>query len=96
MITKIPTWKDTHDKLAKEHKLLLAEFEQYKLESIKWGVGDLINMNKNPSKQKINKTQEALEDMIHHHDCNYGITWETLEYYRKEYELPKFSGFSEV
>jgi hypothetical protein len=30
------------------------------------------------------KFQDALESMIHHHDCTIGITWETIDYYLDE------------
>lgn len=31
------------------------------------------------------KFKEALEEMIYRHDCQLGITWDTVEYYLEEY-----------
>ena len=30
------------------------------------------------------KFEEALESMIHHHDAEYGITWDSVDYYLDE------------
>ena len=35
------------------------------------------------------KFQEVLESMIQHHDCNIGITWDTIDFYLDEYCLLK-------
>lgn len=32
-----------------------------------------------------NRFDEALNNMINKHDCSYGITWNTVEYYLNEY-----------
>ena len=32
----------------------------------------------------FDKFEDALESMIHHHDAEYGICWETLKYYLDE------------
>lgn len=31
------------------------------------------------------KFEEALENMVRHHDCQYGITWDTVKYYLDEF-----------
>ena len=31
------------------------------------------------------KFADALDNMIDHHDCEYGITWNTVEFYLIEY-----------
>jgi hypothetical protein len=63
------------------------EFAQYKRESIKWSVEDFIETTKQGGYYEISKekAQEALEDMIHHHDASYGISWNTLEFYIEKY-----------
>lgn len=64
-----------------EWEKLKAEFEQYKLESIKWGIEDFIDLEVDGFEINEEQAQEALEEMIHQHDCNYGITWDSLSYY---------------
>ena len=60
---------------------LLKEFEQYKLESIKWGVSDFTEYELPGWQISKEQAQDALERMIHNHDCNYGIDWNSIEYY---------------
>jgi len=61
---------------------LKEEFEQYKKESIKWGIEDFISRAEDIGYTITEEdAQNSLEDMIDNHDCNYGITWETLDYY---------------
>ena len=62
------------------------EFEQYRKESVKWSIEDFIGRAKETG-YRISKAkaQDALEDMIHHHDAEYGICWTTLDYYIQQY-----------
>jgi len=67
-------WKTKYDKLLKE-------FEQYKKESIKWGVEDFTMLEVDGYEISDEQAQKALEAMIHDHDANYGITWADVEFY---------------
>lgn len=57
--------------------------------SVTWGVEDFKNRVLHlqevfPEKKYIfdeTKFEESLEEMISNHDANYGITWETIDYY---------------
>lgn len=60
---------------------LLKEFEQYKLESVKWSVEDFTSLEVDGEEISEDAAQDALEDMIRHHDCNNGITWDSVTYY---------------
>jgi len=64
---------------------LLKEFRQYKLESIKWGVKDFTSLEVDGQEISEENAQIALTDMIRHHDCNNGITWDTIDYYFSKY-----------
>ncbi len=78
------TWKEP--KVAeKALKELQEEFEQYKKESIKWSVEDFLGQELDGYSITEEQAQEALEDMIHNHDCTIGITWETIDYYIEEH-----------
>lgn len=72
--------------LEQKYEDLLQEFEQYKKESIKWSVEDF---NHECLSDEYSLTEEqaqkALEDMIDSHDCNNGISWNTLECYKEMY-----------
>lgn len=69
---------------------LKAEFEQYKKESIKWGAEDFIDRAKDIGYEiSEDKAQECLEEMIDNHDCNNGITWDTLDYYIEQHGIKK-------
>lgn len=69
----------------KEYELLTAEFEQYKKESVKWGIEDFMQTEHSYCGKKYTITkeqaQDALERMIYKHDANEGIHWETIKYY---------------
>jgi hypothetical protein len=71
------------------YEQLLAEFQQYKKESIKWSVQDFIEYNDSAYTIDKEAAQEALEDMIKHHDASYGITWNDVAYYIEEYGTEK-------
>lgn len=69
----------------KRYESLQEEFEKYKRESIKWSVEDFTTMEKEGWSITKKQAQEALEDMIRRHDAQYGISWDTVEYYIEEY-----------
>lgn len=71
-----------------KYEQLLAEFEQYKKESVKWSVEDFLDHEQDEYVISKEQAQEALEKMIHDHDCGYGITWDTVEYYISEFGTP--------
>jgi len=64
---------------------LLKEFEQYKRESVKWGIEDFTEYNHDKYTITPEKAQEALEHMIYKHAASIGITWDTIEYYLSEH-----------
>lgn len=64
-----------------KYEQLLSEFEQYKKESIKWSVDDFLEYEQDEYVISKEQAQKALESMIHYHDCNDGITWDSLMYY---------------
>ena len=64
---------------------LKTEFEQYKRESVKWGINDFLDLEVDGYTITEVEAQNALEAMIHDHACNYGITWETVKYYYQEF-----------
>ena len=79
MITEIPkSWEEKYEDLKRE-------FEQYKLESIKWSVEDFTSLEVDGWEISEDQAQDALEDMIRHHDCNNGITWITIDHYLRMY-----------
>ena len=69
----------------KRYKSLQEEFEKYKRESIKWSVEDFTTMEKEGWSITKKQAQEALEDMIKHHDAGIGISWETIDWYIEKY-----------
>ena len=69
----------------KRYEELKIEFEQYKLESIKWSIEDFMDPEDEYYKITKEEAQNALEDMIEHHDCELGITWDTINNYKADY-----------
>lgn len=71
----------------KMYENLLAEFEQYKKESVKWSIEDFTTLNTEYDDLCITQenAQKALEMVIRTHDCDLGITWETIRYVFEEY-----------
>lgn len=71
--------------IEKAYNELLERFEQYKKESIKWSVWDLLEYEHDTHTIGMEDAQKALEDMIRNHDPNDGITWDTIYYYIEKY-----------
>jgi len=67
------------------YEALKKEFDQYKKESVKWSVEDFTGMELDGWSITKEQAQDALEDMIHHHDANNGIHWQTIEYYIEQH-----------
>jgi hypothetical protein len=68
----------------KLYEALKEEFEQWQFESIKWSVEDFTCLEKDGWQITEEQAQDALLHMIRKHDCEYGTTWTTVDYY---YEL---------
>jgi len=47
--------------------------------AVVWGAEDVVDYAKQ-QKKRISKAKanEILQDMLRHHDCEYGITWDTI------------------
>jgi hypothetical protein len=69
----------------KMYEELAVVFAQWQLESIKWSACDFTELQKNGWQISEEQAQDALEDMIRHSDCNFGTTWEDVDYYYEEY-----------
>lgn len=68
--------------LRMEIDLLKNEFDQYKQESVKWSWEDIYYpAGEQGYECTKEQAQEILEDMIANHDCEFGITWNTVRYY---------------
>lgn len=72
-----------------QYENLVNEFEQYKKESIKWSVEDFLWYDHDNYTITESQAQEALEDMIKHHDAELGISWVTIETYIEKYGTKK-------
>jgi type IV secretory pathway TrbF-like protein len=71
------------------YEQLLAEFNQYKEESIKWSVEDFTEYNHPTHKIDRRTAQYVLENMIRVHDAEFGITWIDVEYLIEQHGTPK-------
>lgn len=60
---------------------ILKEFNQYKLESIKWSIENFTTLEVDGEEITEENAQDALENMIHDHDCSNGINWDDIYYY---------------
>jgi len=72
-----------------KYEALLKEHEQYKNESIKWSTADFTEYDHPTHTITEEEAQEALEAMIEKHDANFGITWNTVDYYLAQYGTKK-------
>lgn len=76
-------------------KEFILKAEDYYYRSVGWHVNDFegqAEQHKGKTWKKYydeTKFKEALEKMIIQHDCEYGITWQTIEYYLDEYCIKK-------
>lgn len=47
-----------------------------------WGIGDIIERAKQNKKRiGVKKARKILQDIARNHDCNYGVSWDTLDCY---------------
>lgn len=68
----------------------IENIEEYKRNSIEWGIEDFESKAIEIEEEegiKYDRTifKSALYTMIRDHDCNNGITWDTVEMYLNEY-----------
>lgn len=83
-------YKSEADVLKAEIETLKNDFEQYKRDSVKWSIKDMLGQaNSLGYRLTDEQAQDALERMIQKHDANYGISWETVNYYVQEYGTKK-------
>jgi hypothetical protein len=69
----------------KAYEDLVEEFGDYKLHSICWGSNDFTSLEKDGWQITKEQAEEACLDMIHNHDCEHGITWDSVDYYYEQY-----------
>lgn len=69
----------------KAYEDLVEEFEDYKRHSICWGAEDFTSLEKDGWQITEEQAENACLDMIHHHDCEYGITWDSVNFYYEQY-----------
>ena len=76
--------------LRKDHNSLQSDFYQYQREAVKWSIEDFFH-EAEAMEYDITREQakDALLHMIQKHDCDLGITWETVRCYIEEYGTPK-------
>lgn len=69
-------------RLTKRLAKLQKKFDDFRERSIAWGVDDFIARAEERG-YTISKpvAEKCLKEMIRNHDCNYGISWETLDVY---------------
>lgn len=53
--------------------------------SVTWSIQDFLELEVEGWTITEEQAKDALADMMHHHDCNYGITWDTVDYFYKEH-----------
>lgn len=77
-------------------ELVLAQLQELRKRSVIWSVEDFesraihqldLGDDDETWKEKYDETKfdEALMQMIHDHDCNYGITWNHIDEYLDQY-----------
>lgn len=74
--------RQEHINLIRTYETFRAYHEQYEKESIKWDAVDFVHHGEIVDIEISEESaQEYLESMIENHDCNIGITWDTVEEY---------------
>ena len=74
--------RQEHINLIRTYETFRAYHEQYEKESIKWNAVDFVHHGEIVDIEISEESaQEYLESMIENHDCNIGITWDTVEEY---------------
>ena len=74
--------RQEHINLIRTYETFRAYHEQYEKESIKWDAVDFVHHGEIIDIEISEESaQEYLESMIENHDCNIGITWDTVEEY---------------
>ena len=74
--------RQEHINLIRTYETFRAYHEQYEKESIKWDAVDFVHYGEIVDIEISEESaQEYLESMIENHDCNIGITWDTVEKY---------------
>ena len=74
--------RQEHINLIRTYETFRAYHEQYERESIKWDAVDFVHHGEIVDIEISEESaQEYLESMIENHDCNIGITWDTVEEY---------------
>ncbi len=77
--------KEALDRITRQYLALTEEFAQYRREAIWWMVEDFLEYRHPTHTITLEEAQVALEDMIHNHDPEVGITWKTVAKYIEEY-----------
>ncbi len=74
--------RQEHINLIRTYETFRAYHEQYEKKSIKWDAVDFVHHGEIVDIEISEESaQEYLESMIENHDCNIGITWNTVEEY---------------
>ena len=74
--------RQEHINLIRTYETFRAYHEQYEKESIKWSAEDFVNQGEITDIEiSEENAQLYLERMIEKHDCNFGITWSTIDEY---------------
>ncbi len=80
----LPLLTDVNSPTGKEIIKILDEYEFRMRGCIEWCAEDFIERAKEAHGGFIltqDEAQEMLEEMIHRHDCNIGISWDVLDYH---------------
>ena len=74
--------RQEHINLIRTYETFRAYHEQYEKESIKWSAEDFVNQGEIIDIEITEENAQLyLERMIEKHDCNFGITWSTIDEY---------------
>lgn len=63
---------------------ILDEYEHRMKGAIEWSAADVLD--RATWEMSEDQAQEILEEIIDNHDCNLGITWETIDGYVDKYK----------